>query len=449
MKITHYSNSFISVKSKHDHIVCDPWIGKANTGGWQSFPEYSVDQLACQLTDAGWIYISHLHDDHFHPETLKILGLLDREFIIKRFQTPIIRERLKRLGVTRIHEVDSFTVQKFGTFELTIFPQMTSNSSGLDDDVNYDLDSSIAIKAEGTVFFNQVDNPLSLQDLKRIRDFIADQLGAIDVACIMSGAASEYPHLFLGIDQAAEKRRIVERSLADLGEWLRLLKPRYFFPAGGTYLIPGWMGVFNDNIAQPDSAEISRYVADAGLPVQVCSLEGGHFLEFSAGQEAARTGYDLSPIEANRKAAVEIHSKDRYLYEVLEVPSWQSLLDILDAAHENWVHKVNKDCLKINQAIRFEIYRVLRLDGVEPDVTQLLGSYQLNKGDNADSGGLVIHIDQRALFGCLTRRLIWNGVLGSLCLFERNPNQHFPTDFFSINFLALSNEQLQAIATAP
>jgi len=72
-----------------------------------------------------------------------------------------------------------------------------------------------------------------------------------------------------------------------------------------------------------------------------------------------------------------------------------------------------------------------------------LGSYQICQARSQDSGVLVIHIDQRALFGCLTRRLIWNGVLGALCLFDRRPNQHYPTDFFSINFLTLSNEQIQ------
>lgn len=448
MKITHFSNSFISVSSQGDRMVCDPWVGKANASGWQSFPVFSYAALREHLADVRWVYLSHLHDDHFHPDTLKACGLLDREFIIKRFQLPVLRERLKSLGVTRIHEVDPFTVQKFGPFELSIFPQMTSNSSGLQDEVNYDLDTSIAIKAEGTVFFNQVDNPLSLQDLTRIRDFMNDQLGAVDVACIMSGAASEYPHLFLGIDQAAEKRRIVERSLTDLGEWLRLLKPRYFFPAGGTYLIPGWMGVFNDNIAQPDLEEISQYVVDSGLPVQVCALEGGNFLELIAGQKPGRTGSDLSPIQANRQSAVEMHSKDRYIYEVLEAPSWQALLDMLDTARENWAHKVNKDGLKIHQGISFDIYRELRLNVGKPDASQRLGSYQLSQPAEEDFGELVVHIDLRALFGCLTRRLIWNGVLGALCLYDRRPNRHYPTDLFSINFLALSNEQLQAIATA-
>lgn len=446
MKITHYSNSFISVRSQDEHIVCDPWMGKANTGGWQSFPEYSVDQLARHLSDARWIYISHLHDDHFHPETLKILGLLDRDFVIKRFKSPVMRERLKKLGVTRIHEFDPFTVNRLGPFEVAIFPQMTSNSSGFEDDVNYDLDTSIVIKADGTVFFNQVDNPLSLLDLTRIRDFIADQLGAVDVACIMSGAASEYPHLFLGIDQAGEKRRLVERSLADLGDWLRLLNPRYFFPAGGTYLIPGWMGVFNENIAQPDTAEISRYVADSGLTVQFCALEGGYFLELSAEYEAVEIGAELTPIEANRQVAVDMHRRDNYHYEALEAPAWPALVKLLDMARENWASKVDKDAIRIHQAIRFEIYREFRVEGEQPDASQHIGCYQLNQPAEADAGVVAVHIDQRALFGCLTRRFIWNGVLGALCLYERYPNRHFPTDLFSLNFLVLSNEQIQSIA---
>jgi len=320
MKITHYSNSFISIKSQDDHIVCDPWIGKSNTGGWQSFPEYNVEQLASQLTDATWIYISHLHDDHFHPETLKILGLLDREFIIKRFQTPTIRERIKRLGVTRIHEIDPFTVHKFGPFELSIFPQMTSNSSGLEDDVNYDLDTSIVFKADGSVFFNQVDNPLSLQDIAHINDYINEKLGPVDVACLMSGAASEYPHLFLGIDQIGEKRRIVERSLFDLCDWLRLLNPRYFFPAGGTYLIPGWTAVFNDNIAQPNFAEISSHIAASNLPVKALHLEGGYFIELNAGQKKAQIGIDIAPLQPNRQEVFAAHRQDGYQYESLVAP---------------------------------------------------------------------------------------------------------------------------------
>lgn len=446
MKITHYSNSFISVRSQGEHFVCDPWMGKANTGGWQSFPEYPVDQLARHLSDARWIYLSHLHDDHFHPQTLKVLGLLDREFVIKRFQSPVMRERLKKLGVTRIHEVDPFTANRLGPFEVAIFPQMTSNSSGLDDDVNYDLDTSIAFKADETVFFNQVDNPLSTEDVIQVRDWIVKHLGRIDIACLMCGAAGEYPQLFLGIDQAGEKRRIVEHSLNELMTWLRLLDPTYYFPAGGTYLIPGWLSIYGNNIAQPDFQEVSELIKQLNLRVQPLALEGGYSVDMSTHKPQIRTGPEVLPIEANLQAAIRMHSADPYDYEAEEVPSYARLVDMLDVARENWLKKVQVDALHIVQSIRFEVYSELAVRDGMPDKAQRLGSYKLFESSDKQTGDLIIHIDQRALFGCLTRRFVWNGVLGSLCLYERRPNRHFPTDFFSLNFMTLRHDQLQQSA---
>lgn len=437
MKITHYSNSFISVRSQGEHIVCDPWMGKANASGWQSFPEYPVDQLARHLSDARWVYLSHLHDDHFHPQTLKALGLLDREFVIKRFQTPVMRERLKKLGVTRIHELDPFAISRFGSFEVAIFPQMTSNSSGLDDDVNYDLDTSIAFRANGAVFFNQVDNPLSAEDVIQVRDWIVKQLGPIDIACLMSGAASEYPQLFLGIDQAGEKRRIVERSLGELMTWLRLLDPTYYFPAGGTYLIPGWLSIYGNNIAQPGFQEISELIKQLNLRVQPLALEGGYSVDMSTHKPQVRTGPEVMPIEADLHAAIRMHSADPYDYEVVVAPPFARIVEMLGAARENWLKKVQGDALHIVQSIRFDVYSELVAKDGMPDQARRLGSYQLFESGDKQAGDLIIHIDQRALCGCLTRRFVWNGVLGALCLYERRPNRHHPTDLFSLNYLAL------------
>ena len=441
MKITHYSNSFISVRSKGEHIVCDPWMGKANTGGWQSFPEYPVDELARHLSDARWVYVSHLHDDHFHPPTLKNLGLLDREFVIKRFQSPVIRERLKRLGVKHIHELSPFTVNQIGPFEVAIFPQMTSNSSGLGDDVNFDMDTSIAFKADEAVFFNQVDNPLSNEDVVLIRNWIIENLGLIDIACLMSGAASEYPQLFLGIDQASEKRRIVQHSLDKLIKWLRVLEPTFYFPAGGTYLIPGWLSIFGKNIAQPSYQEIRERVRNTDLMAQPLALEGGYSIEISNHEPQAKTGPEVMPIQADLQAAIRMHIADPYDYEVEGAPPFGRLVEIMDLAQKNWLQKVKAAPLQITQSIHFEIYSELVVRGGMPDQTRRTGSYQLFQCGDEQHGKLTIHIDQRALHGCLLRRFVWNGVLGSLCLYERNPNKHFPTDFFSINFFALSNEQ--------
>ena len=65
------ANSSMSIAFKGERIVYDPWVGKAKASGWQNFPEFSTHSLAANLADVRRVYVSHLHDDQFHPDPLK------------------------------------------------------------------------------------------------------------------------------------------------------------------------------------------------------------------------------------------------------------------------------------------------------------------------------------------------------------------------------------------
>ena len=84
MKITHLSNSFILVESTsgRTNIACDPWVGYGNYGGWHSFPEFKSKDLDNLMQSIHFVYISHLHDDHFDPEFLKKSGLINKKSIL-------------------------------------------------------------------------------------------------------------------------------------------------------------------------------------------------------------------------------------------------------------------------------------------------------------------------------------------------------------------------------
>ena len=71
MKITHYSNSFVSVKEKNTLIACDPWIGYGLENGWLSFPIYKNGSQLLDYIKPTYIYISHLHCDHLDKINLK------------------------------------------------------------------------------------------------------------------------------------------------------------------------------------------------------------------------------------------------------------------------------------------------------------------------------------------------------------------------------------------
>ena len=65
MEVTHYANSFISVKSQKSYIVCDPWLGDTNENAWNTYPITNHKKIKIENTKPDYIYISHLHCDHF------------------------------------------------------------------------------------------------------------------------------------------------------------------------------------------------------------------------------------------------------------------------------------------------------------------------------------------------------------------------------------------------
>ena len=69
-------------------------------------------------------------------------------------------------------------------------------------------------------------------------------------------AASEFPHCFLNLNRNNEKNRIIDESLKKLQLYLSFLKPKYFFPAGGKYLIYGKFNKLNKYVAQPNFNQI-------------------------------------------------------------------------------------------------------------------------------------------------------------------------------------------------
>ena len=138
-----------------------------------------------------------------------------------------------------------------------------SNSSDLPDNIQYDLDTSIVIQSnqDKTIFYNNVDMPINLKILKRINKYIlSDFKKKIDVFCCGFGAASEFPHCFLNLNRDNEKNRIINESLKELKMYLSFLKPKYFFPAGGKYLIYGKFNKLNKYIAQPNFNQIKNSI---------------------------------------------------------------------------------------------------------------------------------------------------------------------------------------------
>jgi UDP-MurNAc hydroxylase len=395
MKITHISNSFLVVETVTMRLACDPWVGHANHGAWHSVPEYNRDDLIRLMEHVDCVYISHLHSDHFDPQFLKDSGLTGKEFFIPRLKSRTLHDRLKALGVRVVRELIPWWPFHYNAIQLTIVPQMTSTTDGLEDEVCYDLDSSLIVH-DGETFFNQVDNPLSADDYRKVARWIEGRYGKLDIAALVFGAASEYPQCFKNVDRYTEKRRIVEQSLVRMNETLGILKPTVFFPAGGSYIISGKNHSLNEWIAQPTFDEIQAANETDSIPFL---LEGG----WTFG-EHRRT---VTPIRTVAES-IAFHSADVYQHELERMPLNEATVK---EAAVNWLA-----CGVPTGWVTFDIG----------------GRKFTYEGD--EDRHLTIHMDESAFMRCVTGKASWNQTLsGSLCTFEREPNIHYPNDLFSLN----------------
>jgi UDP-MurNAc hydroxylase len=442
MKITHMSNSFLIIESGQTRIACDPWVGSGNHGGWHSFPEFLPNELIDATDRIDAIYISHLHSDHFDPAFLKKYGHLNKTYIINEFPTKVLRSRLQRLGVKDIVEIAPFSLIEFGDLRLTTVPQMSSNSSGLPDDLNYDLDSSLIVTGGGVTFFNQVDNPLLEENFVYISNWIKSNIGSIDVATLASGAASEYPQCFVDANRKTACEDIVSRSVDELATTLSILDPRFFFPSGGTYFIPGRFHKLNEFVAVPTFDQIGAHLANTN-PNLVCEhLEGGKTVTVKAIGEikSFHVGTSIHRKFPPMTQSINDHANDPYDHDADKSTgvdlSDSTVLRIFSLARVNYIKSLNDINIQLNANIQFVLYDTMELDNSMQIASKPVQKLEIALPVKHETHTLTIHIEKALILRCLQRKAIWNQALsGSLCLFERQPNVFHPTDVFSLNFL--------------
>lgn len=104
LRATSLGQAGILVETAAGSIVCDPWFVPAFLGSWFVFPrndQLSPDLLA-RIETADYLYVSHLHGDHFDEAWL--LDHLPRDIgvLVPGYPTRELDNRLKALGFTNL-----------------------------------------------------------------------------------------------------------------------------------------------------------------------------------------------------------------------------------------------------------------------------------------------------------------------------------------------------------
>ena len=97
MRVTSIGHAGLHIETAHGSIVCDPWFNPAYFASWYPFP--ANDDLDMEKLGASeYLYVSHLHLDHYDPAWLKQWMNKDTTVLLPDYGVTDLRDALEGLG---------------------------------------------------------------------------------------------------------------------------------------------------------------------------------------------------------------------------------------------------------------------------------------------------------------------------------------------------------------
>ncbi len=218
MRITGLGHAGLFIETAAGSVMCDPWMNPAFFGAWFPFPDNSDLDWAYYGHAADYLYVSHLHRDHFDAELLSTHVRKDITVLLPEYPTDELEAELRALAFTSfLHTHSGAAVERDG---LRIM--ITALTGPGDGPIG---DSALSLDDGETVLLNQNDaHPL---DIDALREF-----GEIDAYFSQFSGAIWWPMVY---DlPAAAKQEFAARKRD--GQYQRAV--RYIESVGAAHVFP-------------------------------------------------------------------------------------------------------------------------------------------------------------------------------------------------------------------
>jgi UDP-MurNAc hydroxylase len=256
VRITGTGHASLRIDTPAGSILCDPWVNPAYFASWFPFPDNSqLDWEA--LGDCDYLYVSHLHRDHFDAAHLARFVSKRATVLLPEYPTSELRDQLTELGFTRFLSTTSNEVVELDGGLRVMIQALTSPTDGPIGD------SSLWVEHDGVRLLNQ--NDARPADLSRFTE-----LGHVHAHLLQFSGAIWYPMVY-ELPQAAKTafgKQKRERQFDRTFRYIDDLKASYVFPiAGPPCFLDDELWRFNDlggdegNIFPDQQVFVERWAA--------------------------------------------------------------------------------------------------------------------------------------------------------------------------------------------
>jgi len=414
MRVRYIYSACIVIETSDIRVCCDPWFTDGiYEGSWYQYPK--VEDPLAAIGKIDFVYISHIHPDHYDPIWLR--KLLDRnpdcEVIIGADNQRHLEGKMKRDGF----QPKSFRELQIGHTELASFPNFPSYPES--------IDSALVVRQGARSVANMNDCPFDKEQVERVKSFCG---GSDVVAFLPYAGAGPYPQRYLFASEServAEADRKQERFLNLFIDYVDALKPRLAVPFAGLYYLGGSLRRFNMSRGVPDAISAAQRAPGVGVVLQ----EGIGEIDLDAFSAQHVRHIEFSPAEVD--VYLSTVSSESFAYEQYPGVSPTELMSDLTTAFEAALRRTKLRvpawlCLTLGDGT-FGCVEVI--DGAE--VQRLPSLEHLSPREE-------IHIDSRLLFGLLHRKNHWNNAeIGSHFEFRRIGMEYSKPLYDFLSFLHL------------
>jgi UDP-MurNAc hydroxylase len=257
MRVTGLGHASMLIETEFGSVLTDPWVNPAYFGSWFPFPDNS--QLDWErFGDVDYLFVSHLHRDHFDPEHLTRYVNKRATVLLPNYPTTELEDQLRELGFKSFVKTVNEEVVELDGLQVMINSLISPTDGPIGD-------SALWLSDGKHILLNQND--------ARPSDLISFQkLGHVDVHALQFSGAIWFPMVYdlpkrakqaLG---ATKRERQFDRTLRYIDD----LKASYVIPSAGPpcFLDPelwGFNDIFGDesNIF-PDQKVYLDWLSDRG-----------------------------------------------------------------------------------------------------------------------------------------------------------------------------------------
>ena len=442
MKVTYLQNAGVIITNLGEKILCDPWlVDGCYYGSWYHYPKFDFNPK--EFDDIDYIYISHIHPDHFDIKTLQQLKK-DIPVLIHEFPQKFFKENIEELGF-KVEEIPHNKRTNLGKTWINIIaadncdPEICSRVFGCNFGFNKfgtnQIDTFSVIDNDEQVIVNSNDCPYEIG--QSTAKMIKEQYSDIDLFLVGYTGASDYPcsYNLESSEKEIEARKKKSKRLQNAVDYIHILNPKYYMPFAGRYVLGGKL------------TSLMKYKGESTLD------EGFNYLLQNIDQEKnkgivlnIKSSFDLDTKQTSEPYIPEnkqerehyiqnVLSKLKLDYEEDPYPKLDSILKLIPKAYDRF-----ERCRKI---INYSTDTVIliKLDNEKLLLVPVNGDgFKIIKTNELDNFQkyLYLSLDMRLFSKILhgSKKAHWNNAeIGCHILWKRVPNIYNRSLMYCLNYL--------------